>query len=130
MDVLPSAGDKFYTYFMTFRPLKIRGTLIRQPYLFFVQHFCSQCEDGEDVVDCVRCRKRKHSFWDDPFGVMLTYLCEPQPWANNMVAIAHNAKAFDLHFIMNRAILLKWKPGLIMNGLKIMCMKMEHFVFF
>jgi len=30
---------------------------------------------------------------------------------------------------LNRAILLKWKPELIVNGLKIMCMKMEHLVF-
>ena len=43
--------------------------------------------------------------------------------------IAHNAKAFDLHFIPNRAIFLKWKVELIMNSLKIMCMRMEHFLF-
>jgi len=47
---------------------------------------------------------------------------------NKIIAIAHNAKAFDLQFIL-KAILLKWKPELIMNGLKIMCMKMEHLVF-
>jgi len=46
-----------------------------------------------------------------------------------IVAIAHNAKAFDLHFILNRANMLKWKPEMIMNGLKIICMKMEHLVF-
>jgi len=44
------------------------------------------------------------------------------------VAIAHNAKAFDLHFILNRAIKLKWKPELITNCLKIISMKMEHLV--
>jgi len=60
---------------------------------------------------------------------MPSYLCEKHPWANRIVAIAHNAKAFDLHFILNRAIMLKWKPELIMNGLKIMCMKVEHLVF-
>ena len=43
--------------------------------------------------------------------------------------IAHNAKAFDLHFILNRAIVLKWMPELIMSGLNVMCMKMEHLVF-
>jgi len=83
----------------------------------------------EDVVDCVRCGKRKHSFWDDSFWDLLPYLCEPRPWANKIVAIAPNAKAFDVQFILNRAILLKWKPDLIMNGLKITCMKMEHLVF-
>jgi len=59
----------------------------------------------------------------------LTYLCEPRPWANIILAIAHNAKAFDMHFILNRAINLKWKPELIKNGLKFIRMKMEHLVF-
>jgi len=82
----------------------------------------------EDAGDFPRCGKRKHSFWVDPVGDMLSYLCEPRPWANKIVAIAHKAKAFDLHLILNRAILLKWKLELIMNGLKIICMKMEHLV--
>jgi len=56
-------------------------------------------------------------------------LSEPRPWANKIVAIAHNAKAFDLHFILNRTIVLKWKPEMIMNGLKIMCVKIEYLVF-
>jgi len=60
----------------------------------------------------VRCGKRKHTYW-----------------ANNIVAFAHNAKAFDLHFILNRAIMLKWNSELIMNGFKIVCMKMEHLDF-
>ena len=34
-----------------------------------------------------------------------------------------------MHFILNKAIMLKWKPGLIMSGLKIMCMKMEQLDF-
>jgi len=69
------------------------------------------------------------SFWQDPVRELLSYVTEPRPWANKIIAIAHNAKAFDLHFILNRAILLKWKPYLFMNGLKIMCMRMEHLVF-
>jgi hypothetical protein len=43
-----------------------------------------------------------------------------------VVAIAHNAKAYDLHFILNRAILLKWQLEIIMNGQKIMSMKFKH----
>jgi len=50
-------------------------------------------------------------------------------WVNKNVAIAHNAKAFDLHFILNKAIMLKWKPELTMSSLKIMCMKMEYLIF-
>jgi hypothetical protein len=43
--------------------------------------------------------------------------------------IAHNAKAFDLHFILNRAFLLKLQVEMIMNWMKIMCMRAEHLVF-
>ena len=49
--------------------------------------------------------------------------------ANEIVAIAHNAKAFDLHYILNRPILLKWEPELIMKGLKRISMKLELLVF-
>ena len=77
----------------------------------------------------MRCGQRKHSFWDDPVGDLLTYLCKPRPWANKIFALAQNAKAFELHFIQNWAILLKCKPELIMSGLKIMCIKMEHLDF-
>jgi len=66
----------------------------------------------------VRCGKRKDSFWDDPFGNMLSYLCEPRHWAKKIVANAHNAKVFDLCFILNGVILLRWKPELILNCLK------------
>jgi len=88
------------------------------------------CEDVEDARrKCAQFGGRKESFWDDPVGSMLSYLCEPRPWDKKIVAIAHNAKSFDLHCILNRAVLLKWQPELIMNGMKIMCMKMKHLVF-
>jgi hypothetical protein len=72
--------------------------------------------------------KRKHKLWDDPVGDMLTYLFKLRPWVKKAVAIAQNAKAFDLHFILESEILCKWQPELIMNGMKIMCMKKEHTV--
>jgi len=62
-------------------------------------------------------RQEEALFWNDPLGDLLTYLCEPRPWANKIVLILHNAKAFDLHFNLNGAILLEWKPELITNGL-------------
>ena len=80
-------------------------------------------------IDCEQCGRGKHTFWDDPVGDLFTYLCKSRPCCNKIVAIAHNAKAFDLHFILNRAIFLKWKPKLIVNGLKIICMTMEHLTF-
>jgi len=66
----------------------------------------------------MRCGRRKHAFWDDTVGGLLIYPTEPRPWANKMKVIAHNAKAFDIHFILGSAILLKWNPEPIMNCLK------------
>ena len=66
------------------------------------------------MTDCKRSDKRRQTLGD-----ILNYLCELRPWDNKIVEIAHNAKSLDLHFILNRAINLKWKPehtkiGLIM----------------
>jgi hypothetical protein len=134
-DALPRAGDKVLYVFYDFETTQNTRccddkAALHVPNLVCVQQFCFACENEEEEAgDCARCGKRTHSFWDDPAGDLLMYLCKSRPWADKVVAIAHNAKAFDLHFILNRAIMLRWTPTLIMNGLKIMCMKMEHLVF-
>jgi len=97
-------------------------------YSVSVQHFCARFEENECSSDCERCGRRRHSFWNDSVGDLLNYLCEPRPWASKIVAIAHNAKAFDLHFIINGAIKFIWKPEIIKFGLNIISMKMEHLV--
>ena len=129
-----SAGEKgtvcFYDFETTQNTRYSDRATLHVPNLVCVLHFCSRCEDVEDIqCKCVQWGERKHPFLYDPVGSMPSYLCEPRPWVKKFVAIAHNAKSFDLHFILNRAILLKWQPELIMNGLKIICMKMEHLVF-
>jgi len=131
-DVLPANADKVMYVFYESRIHKISCILARQMHMSLNSSsckICARCEDVEDGVDCERFGSRRHSFWEDPVGDLLNYLCEPRPWDNKIVAIAHNTKAFDLHFILNRVIMLKWKPELITNGLKIISMKMEHLVF-
>jgi len=92
------------------------------PNLVCLQQFCSRCEDEEDIErNCVRCGKRKHSFLEDLVRSTQSYLCEPRPWVIKAVTTAHNVKSFDLLFILNRPVRLKWQPEVIMNGLKIMC---------
>ena len=95
------------------------------PNLVCVQQFCAVCEDDPDMdLDCRMCGKRKQSFWADPVGDLISYTFESRPWANRIVAIAHNAKAFDLLFVLNRLVGMKLLPELlIMNGQKIMCLK-------
>ena len=97
--------------------------------LVCVQTFSTRCEDVEDNGDCVRCVKRRHSLKNGREGDLLSNVCVHCPLANKIVAIAHNAKAFDHNFILNMAIMLKWKSDLGMNVLWIMCMKMEQLLF-
>jgi hypothetical protein len=45
------------------------------PILVCLQQFCTACEMQEDIdKDCERCGKRRHSFYEDPVGDLLTYL--------------------------------------------------------
>ena len=70
------------------------------PNLVCLQQFCSRCEGIDDSGrECERCGIRQYAFWEDPVDDLLTYICEPRPWVRQIIAIAHNAKAFDLHFI-------------------------------
>jgi len=111
-DALPPASDKVLYVFSDFETTQntedTDEAKLNLLNIVCVQQFCSRCEEVEDG-DCVRSGKRKHSFWQVPVGNLISYLTGPLPWAKKIVAIAHNAKAFDLHFIPNRAILLKWK---------------------
>ena len=130
---LPSADNVLFVFYdiETTQDTKISETAkLHEPILVCLQKFCTACEMQDDYEqDCARCGKRQHSFFEDPVGDLLSYLCEPRPWCKKVVAIAHNAKAFDVQFILNRAILLKWTPKLILNGLKIVSMKIHHIQF-
>jgi hypothetical protein len=56
-----------------------------------------------------------HALWNDTVGDMLSYLCERRTWVKPILAIAHNAKAFDLRFILDRSVFLKWQLEIIIN---------------
>ena len=76
-NALASAGDKVFYVFYEFETTQNNRysdkATLHVPALVCVQEFCARFEDVEDG-DCVRCSKRKHSLWDDPYGDMLTYL--------------------------------------------------------
>ena len=98
--------------------------------LVCIQQFCSRYEGFADAErGCERCGIRKHAFWDAPVGDLLRYLCKPKPWVKQIIRIAHNAKAFDLHFILSRAVLLNWRPELVMRGQNYNINEMEHIKF-
>ena len=131
-DTLPPAGYRVFYVFYTFDTSQnteyADEAKLHVPNLVSVQQFCSRYEEVEDGCDSLRSGTRKHSLLQDTVWELLSYLTEPRPWTNKIIALAHNAKAFELHFILDTAILLKWKSDLIMNGLNIMCIRMEHLV--
>jgi hypothetical protein len=130
---LPSSDDVLFVFyeFESTQDSKISDSAtVHIPNLVCLQQFCTLCEMQSDIdIDCERCRKRKHSFFDDPVGDLLSCLCESRLWCKKVIAIAHNSKGYDSQFILNRAVLLKWKPELIIIGLNIISMKMEHLQF-
>jgi len=65
----------------------------------------------------------------DPVGDLLSYLCKQRPWCEKVVAMAHKSKGFDAYFILDRGVLPKWTPKLILNGQKIVCMTSSFDVF-
>ena len=110
----PGADDILFVFydFETTQDTKIKESAkLHVPILVCLQQFCTACEmRDEDEEDCARCGKRRHSFFEDSVGHLLSYLCESRPWCKKVVAIAHNAKAFDSQFILNGTILLKLTP--------------------
>jgi len=116
----------FYDFETTKTTRLTESSPVLIPNLVCLQHFCTVCEKPHIDVDCVRSGRTIHAFWDDPLGDLLTYLCKQRSWCEKVIAIAHNAKGFDAHFILDRAIFLKWAPKLILNGQKIFCMTIEH----
>jgi len=103
---LHCADDVLFVFydFENTQDTKINETA-KLPVLICLQQFCTACEMQDDYKqDCAQCGKRRHSFFEDPVGDLLSYLCEPRPSCKKVVAIAHNTKAFESQFILNRAI--------------------------
>jgi hypothetical protein len=48
-----------------------------------------------------------NSFWTDSIGDLISYVFTSTSWADRIMAIAHNAKAFDLLFLLNRLVGMK-----------------------
>jgi len=130
---LPRRDDVLFVFydFETTQDTKFSDKAnVHIPMLVCLQQFCTACEMQDDIdVDCELCGRRRHSFFEDPVGDLLSYLCEPRPWRKKVVAIAHNAKAFDSQFILNRAIFMKWNPEIILSEQKIISMRTQHLPF-
>ena len=99
----------FYEFESTQDTKVSHSATLHVPNLVCLQQFCTQCDTSADIdEDYELCGNRKHSFWDDPVGDLLSYICAHRLWFSKVVATAHNAKALDSQFILNRAIQMHW----------------------
>ena len=124
---VPSSEKVLYAFydFETTQDTTYAGNAyLHVPNLVCVQQYCTNCESIDNIdVPCDLCGTRKFSFWENPVEELINYLCKPRNKFNKIIAFAHNAKAFDLQFILNHMIKLKWSPNLLLNGTKVICMR-------
>ena len=83
----------FYNFETTQDTKVSQSATLHVPNLVCLQRFCTQCEILFDIDEVSElCGKRKHSFWDDPIGDLLSYLWDPRPWVSKVVALAQTRK--------------------------------------
>jgi len=82
-EALASAGDKvvyvFYDFETTQNTEYPDDAKLHVHNLVCLQKLCSRCEGEEEGIDCLRCGRRKHLFWEDSLGDLLSYVTEPRP---------------------------------------------------
>ena len=75
-NVLPSSDGLLYVFYdlKTMQNMRYSETAkVHVLNMVCIQQFCSRCEDFDDGErDCERCGSRKHAFWDDPVGDLLS----------------------------------------------------------
>jgi len=110
---------------------KCDGSFEHVPNIICGQQMCCECDAVDDVnVDCEPCRKRVHTFWQDPVGKFIDYLRLSRQFSDKIYVISHNSRGYDAQFLLRRFLELRWEPKLIMDGSKILSMVVEnlHFV--
>ena len=80
-------------------------------------------------IDCEQCGKRVHVFWEDPIGKFIEYLRLSRQFADKIYVISHNSRGYDVQFLLRRFLELRWIPELIMDGTKILSMRVENLNF-
>ena len=75
------------------------GPFEHVPNHICAQQMCCKCEAMDDLsVDCERCGKRIHVFWQDHVGKFIDYLRQSRPFAEKVYVISHNSCGYDTSF--------------------------------
>jgi hypothetical protein len=107
---------------------KLDGPFLHTPNLICAQQMCPVCQNEDDMeVDCKQCGKRTHG--EDPIGKFIEYLRLSRPFADKVYVISFNSRGYDAQFLLRKFLELSWSPDSIMDGSKILSMKVEGLIF-
>ncbi|MBW0532615.1 hypothetical protein O181_072330 [Austropuccinia psidii MF-1] len=108
---------------------------VHKPNLLVTQAVCDKCiHIPQNDYFCVTCKTRQHTFHnlDDPninvIGQFLDYL-QSFTGKTELLLVAHNAKSFDALFVIHELVARKLIPELILQGAKVLCMKVGKWKF-
>ena len=114
-------------------PLDDNETIFEhKPNLLVTHAVCDQCCDiQQNDYFCTVCKNRQHIFHnldDNSVNVMSQFLDYLQSFTGKteLLIVAHNAKSFDGIFVLQEVIARKLKPELVLQGAKIICMKIGN----
>ncbi|XP_043268101.1 uncharacterized protein [Venturia canescens] len=113
----------------------VRGaesTRLHVPNLCVAQRVCAFCSSNNNISEpCVYCGQREFIFRYNPVGSLVNLAMQKVKGFSRTICIAHNAGGFDAQFILRYLIEEKKTqlPSLIMNGTKIISMRLEKLVF-
>lgn len=101
----------------------VANTFVHKPNLCVANQICYKCHDRpNDDVECDNCVQRTKVF--EGFSCVkefVDFVEEYRPYScNKVTVIAHNAKSFDLHFIMSEMLDREKPVKLILGGRKIL----------
>lgn len=99
--------------------------------LCVLQQACTVCIDNEDLTRlCHSCGIREHVFKTEPVKQFVEYVLRENTSFEKIICLAHNAKNFDLMFVMRYIVeQKKLTPELILTGSKITRMACAKTIF-
>jgi len=128
-DIETSASDQFEDK---------NNWMEHKPNVLISHQVCEKCEHDKELEHgCLNCGEREQIFEsigdfadDNVVGQFLTYLkslCSEEK--TEIICFSHNGRAFDTYFILQECIRRKLQPEVILNGAKVISLKIGNIHF-
>ncbi|XP_043272012.1 uncharacterized protein [Venturia canescens] len=135
VDERPKENIFIFYDFETQQCTPVKGdsaTRVHEPNLCVAQRVCTKCCDNASIDEpCEHCGDHEFIFRTNPVCQLVELAIQSMPGFSHIFLIAHNADGFDAQFILRYFIEEKKTqlPSLIMNGTKIITMRVGKLVF-